>query len=125
MMDLVMGEQMGTWQTVFEVGAEGGSIALYAIHNGKQWQYSNEIIDQTLQMMDEEVIHHKSPVVYSWKDAMLLVAKYPWHNLYPLEVHPQFRGAVLAEVVSRFRQEEDLTAHRLDKWLHLCGQAPD
>jgi len=56
-------------------------------------------------------------MVEAWDDALRLVDRYPWHLLYPLEVHPEFRERVWFEVERRCSDRR----HRLERWREVCG----
>jgi hypothetical protein len=55
--------------------------------------------------------------------ALALFDRYPWHRLYPLEVHPDFTPQVWAAVEERCRRRGD-DVRSLDCWRRLCrGEA--
>jgi hypothetical protein len=54
-----------------------------------------------------------------------MVDEHRWHLFFPLEVHPVFRGAILAAVLERRLQEKMVDACGLHAWLSVCGDIPD
>jgi hypothetical protein len=50
---------------------------------------------------------------------------YPWHRLYPLQVHPDFREAVFDAVKVRYGDAENSVWNRLADWKTLCGVSDD
>ena len=66
----------------------------------------------------EGVIHHRSSVVDSWEEALKLLDRYPWHRLYPLRVHPEFRQKIWVEVQRRLSSEGDNEGleHEIGLW---------
>ena len=41
---------------------------------------------------------HKSEFVSTFSEGLALLDKNPWFSLFPLQVHPEFRDAILLEV---------------------------
>jgi hypothetical protein len=116
---------MGKNEIIVRVGAEGGDVTLYGVRDGRRWLFSREVIDQTPLMIDESAIEHSSETVTTWRRALKLLDKYPWHHLYPLEVHPEFRERVMAEVIKRFEAENNIDPYRLPDWEQVCGRPRD
>jgi hypothetical protein len=92
---------MENWEVILKAGIEGGSVTLYGRYTGKSWVFERDVLDQTPALIDEPTIQYKSDSVYSWEEALGVLDNHPWHLFYPLEVHPLFRGAVLAAVMNR------------------------
>jgi hypothetical protein len=69
---------------------------------------------------------HKSDWVESWEGVLALLDQYPWHELYPVQVHPDFRGQVWAAVEERWRRRGD-DFGRPDRWWwhRLCHVEAD
>jgi hypothetical protein len=114
----------GPSEVILEVGAEGGSLTLYGARTPDGWRYSRRVLDQTMALLDlddGEVIDEESAVVGSWSAALALLDKYPWHRLYPLEVHPEFRGRVMQAVVARVREDLDKDPERVFRWKAACS----
>src|SRR4030081_1427244 len=92
---------MNEWTVILNAGIEGGSITLYGQYNGKGSIFKKDIADQTPMLIDEPASYSCSEQMYSWEEALEVLDSHPWQLFYPLEVHPVFRGAVLAAVVRR------------------------
>lgn len=105
-------------EVIVEVGAEGGSITLYGVRTDTGWRYQRNVVDQTLFMLDEEEIRHDSLFCSSWDEALSLLDKYPWHQLYPLQVHSEFQAAVLRAVQERFSGDD--RARHAELWSECC-----
>jgi len=86
----------GKMHLVVEVGAEGGSLSLFASESLVVPEYVLTIIDQTLLFIDEGgVIEGERGRATSWRGALRLLDQYPWHMPYPLHVHQLLRtGAI-------------------------------
>ncbi|MBK4733392.1 hypothetical protein [Noviherbaspirillum pedocola] len=115
---------MERWEVILEAGVEGGSIRLYGMHNEKGWIFSEDVVDQTPELIDKPGVHYRSKPVYTWEDALSLLDEYCWHCFFPLTVHPFFRGAVLAGVLNRSTLEEINDNSSLSNWLAICGEIP-
>ena len=65
---------------------------------------------------------HSSEVVDTWEGALALLDRYPWHLLFPLKVHPDFKQQVIDLVRGRYEAgnvpEPD---SRLEKWSRVCS----
>jgi len=107
-------------EVIVEIGAEGGSITLFGVRSPRGWLYSRSVGE----LIDEERSQHDSNVVGSWKAALGLLDQYPWHLLYPLHVHLEFRRRVLAAVRKRFESSDDPWG-RMEKWRELCEGTND
>lgn len=112
---------MNPAEVILEIGAEGGSLTLYGVRTPSGWLFSRDVIDQTLQMLDEESIEHSSETVDSWSAALELLSEYPWVNLFPLQVHPEFRGLVIDAVRADYKTRNDTRMRQRDRWERLCG----
>ena len=122
-------------EVIVEIGAEGGSLALYGIRTKLGWIFSREVVDQSLLFIDEgPTIQNNSKIVSSWPEALELLDRYPWPQLYPIEVHPEFRMMVLDAVIERNKAKGDAkspgwkrapTADRrkeqIERWEELCS----
>ena len=102
-------------EIVLEIGAEGGSVTLLRERNGtEEWRFRMKTNEAALyDLLPEEYrdeigsYQTQSGYVNSFPEAMLLLDKYPWCNLYPLRVHPGFLDAVLLEVRKRGGASEE------------------
>lgn len=112
-------------EVILHVEAEGGGVTLYGMLTKNGWLFSRQVIDQTPELFNEPWILDRSKTVNSWSDALILLNQYPWHKLYPLEVHPEFRETVFNEVVARHKAEEEECWYFLPDWKELCGIGAD
>ena len=73
----------GKMHLVVEVGAEGGSLSLFASESLVVPEYVLTIVDQTLLFIDEGgVIEGERGRATSWRGALKLLDQYPWHMPY-------------------------------------------
>lgn len=110
-----------TSEIIVEVGAEGGSVTLYGIRSRGGWVFSRQAIDHFAETSDGTWEPLNSPKSASWSEALELLDFYPWHQLFPLRVHPDFRGAVFDAVKVRYGDAEDSVWNRLADWKKVCG----
>lgn len=115
---------MNEWTVILQAGTEGGSITLYGQYNGKGWIFREDIADQTPMLINEPASYSRSEQMYSWEGALKVLDSHPWHLFYPLEVHPVFRGAVLAEVIKRTLPDMLGEDYGFPHWLHICSELP-
>lgn len=101
---------------VFELGAEGGSIAIYSEHNNgnnifTSWYYF-EINEMGFEEEDIPPTHIKSEYSYTfWETMMRLKKDKPWFfRLYPLLVDKSFHS----DIISVFRLLNDTQDFELD-----------
>jgi hypothetical protein len=71
---------------------------------------------------DELEYQRDSDCVYSWDAALRLIDRYPWHRLYALTVHPQFKARVWTAVQLRVARDERPDHHALERWRELCAE---
>jgi len=71
---VIVPDHIKDWTIVLQLGAEGGSLTLYGMQTERGWFFCRNLIDWTPQLIDEERIQHKSPVVDSWGAALTLRA---------------------------------------------------
>lgn len=105
-------------EVILKVGAEGGSITLYGVRTESGWRFKRDVIDQTPCVLDEAGIRHDSQFTSSWAEALSLLDRYPWHRLYPIRVHPEFRQSVWSVVRTRYAR--DGSDHDLERWRERC-----
>jgi hypothetical protein len=107
-----------TWgrpEIVLEVGGEGGSITLFRLPKaGGGWQFRTNINEtgayEALSEEDQKNVGEyvtSTGTVRSFEEAITLLDDYPWFQLEPLVLHPEYRGAVLREVNKRGGQFEE------------------
>jgi len=103
-----------TGETILELGAEGGSLTLFGSKDDAgHWRFWTQTDESTMNyLLDEEDLRglgslvHTSESVCSLPEAFVLLDKYPWHWMIPLQVHPEFRAVILSEVQKRGTPEE-------------------
>ena len=95
-------------ETILEVGGSGGSVTICRWETSPgHWMWAmitNEVTLYDLLNGEEgfdsrEAVKHQH--AYSFEDAMKRLAKYPWPELEPIALHPQYRDAVLKAVLDR------------------------
>jgi hypothetical protein len=111
-------------EIIVKAGVDGGSITLLGAKTADNWRFrmaTNESAFYDLLNEEDRPEEYRredwlreSGWVDSWDAALALLDKYPWHQFYPLEVHPNFRQQVLDAVEERFN------AHSLERWRWLC-----
>jgi hypothetical protein len=117
-------QPIGAPIVVLHVGAAGGEIRLIAQELTTAWRYRHTMLDQTALWLEEaeSEIRRQSTWVYQWDDALAALDKYPWAELHPLAVNPQFADRVLAAAHQRLvKATSSLRARsRLAEWSALC-----
>lgn len=110
-----------TPQMILEVGAEGGSIALFGHEDEtSNWEFWTSTDDSSFYMLSEEDQEGLSPSTTSTKVNALSAAlkqldRYPWHKLHPISLHSEFNQQVLSEVYARGGKV------CVDNWLQTLG----
>jgi Sigma-70 factor, region 1.1 len=119
------GQPIGAPIVVLHVGAEGGEIRLIAQELTTGWRYRYTMLDQTDLWLEEggTEIRRQSAWVYEWNDALAAMDRYPWAELHPLAVHPQFADRVLAAALERLAKAASAlrSGRRLTAWSALCS----
>ena len=102
-------------EIVLEIGAEGGSLTILRerIAEGG-WQFRVKLNETTLyDMLSEEDRRGmrvedfaRTEYAHTFQEALSRVDRYQWFRLCPLQVHPEFLDAVLAEVEKRGGPDE-------------------
>lgn len=115
------------YEVVLRVGASGGSLALLGQRQAEgSWLFvreRDESFHEDLLGPDERQgvnFRGLSGVVSEFDDALELLNQYPWHKLFPIHVHPEFRRNVFEAVEKRF----NLLGGRNDnlyEWKRECG----
>jgi len=103
--------------TILHVGAEGGGATIEGICLSGAWRFRLRKSDWTPTLEDETAISVEGEWVSSLSEALALL-RWPWHCLYPLEVHPQF-----AEQIRRLKQARDVeegVAYSVEAWKRAC-----
>ena len=94
-------------ELILKIGAAGGTISLWSV-NAKDGTRSFVVKtdESTLKglMTEEEAegiaFKSKTAPLHSFADAMIALGLYPWHLLYPMFVHQDFREAILKAVMN-------------------------
>ena len=115
-----------SFRPILVVCAEGGGIALKGRWVGGSWQFIREVVDQTPEMIDERIdeqaIHHTSPVADSWRGALKLMDRYPWQRFVAAEVHPEFAERIWQAYERRWSPSERQYERYRDRWEIACGR---
>jgi hypothetical protein len=99
-----MGNEDGNTEVVARIGADGGNLTLIGQKIEGTWRFRLQTNDCSAGFLDEDDAAGlptgatASPWVSTWADAVALLDRYPWAELYPLTVHPEFREQVWKEV---------------------------
>lgn len=115
-------------ESVLEVGAEGGTLAIVRqrdeLGTWEYWCLRDETTMLDLlpegQIGNSNGVFEQSPHVNKFEDALLRLNKYPWFSFVPLQVNAEFADLVLREVEKRGGKEiavkwtERLKGHRLE-----------
>jgi hypothetical protein len=102
---------------ILEALAEGGFLTIVAFRAANSWRFRVVRDECTLaDLLSQEdrqgmELRSESKWVDSWRAALALLDKYPWHRLYPGKVHPDFHQQIWAAAQERFGRER-----REDKW---------
>ena len=112
-------------EIVLQVGAEGGSLTIVRYHvSGEKWQFAIIRDESTLADFlgeeDKEDLFETLDSIPTFEDAIALMNKYPWPNLYPLVVHPEYANRVM-EIIERSGNPR-----AKDGWQEILGsEIPD
>jgi hypothetical protein len=114
-------------ETVLEVGAEGGTLAIVRQRNQRgSWEYWSLRDETTMldvlskdELDDSVVLFEQSAHVDKFEDALLRLDRYPWFRLVPLKVSAEFADLVLREVEKRGGKEAAV------EWLERIRRASD
>lgn len=108
---------IGGKQVIVEVGAEGGSLTLYGIQSPDGWQFRAETNEAALDDGDTPDLP-ELPWVATWRSALKQLDAYPWTQLYPLKVHPEFSDRVFKALQTRKKKG---LAIDWDQWGHVLN----
>ncbi len=110
-------------EIIIKVGCEGGDWTLFGRKHPSTggWEFAAEV--DTMWMCSAS----KTEWVSDWKSALKLYARYPWHSLFPLIVHKDFRAAVELALEEQLMHDKRLAAQdesgiNLNDWLRLCDE---
>lgn len=107
----------GGKQVIVEVGAEGGSLTLYGIQSPDGWQFRAETNEAALDDGDTPDLPER-PWAATWRSALKQLDAYPWTQLYPLKVHPEFSDRVFKALQTRKKKG---IAIDWDQWGHVLN----
>ncbi|NVN91684.1 MAG: hypothetical protein HXX11_13920 [Desulfuromonadales bacterium] len=89
---------------IVEIGAEGGRITLFGLKIEKgDWLFFVRQTNALIDMLPEGDVagfdfQSSSNAVTGWKEALQILSRYRWENLFPLYVHPEFADLVWKEI---------------------------
>lgn len=110
-------------ETILTVMAEGGSLDLYGRKSSLgEWQFSRHVDDWTPLLLDEARISHTSTLVDSWDAALKLLDNYPWFQLVPRTVHPEFAERIWQAFSQRWKTSAYGSEYCFERWQAACGQ---
>lgn len=117
----------GKHEIILEVGAEGGTISLLGIQNSNgTWWFTrdrNESFHADMLSENDQGglgFQSRDGVVGTFPEALNLLKEYPWHQLHPLTVHPDFRQSVF-DTVSKLTEKDGGINRNLGIWKAQCG----
>jgi hypothetical protein len=96
------------WQTILQVGCEGGCISLLGRKEKYDWTFTMTTDETSLKCFIHEEdlageLETKSHIEYSWEGALRLLEQYPhWPSLYPVAAHPNF----IEQIINALRDKE-------------------
>ncbi|NVO17509.1 MAG: hypothetical protein HXX10_26070 [Rhodoplanes sp.] len=103
---------------ILKVGAEGGSFAVHA-REGDQGSLEFQVIVSESVLDEAEVASGWLP---DWEAVLVHIGRWPWPNLFPLAVHPDWRGRVMqAVLIFRDREGASVRPSALTRWQSLCA----
>lgn len=99
------------WQTIIEVGCEGGVITLLGKKEGHNWFFKMATDETSLLCFvnKEELpgsLSTETGVVSSWEEALNLLNQYGWVTMYPVEAHPDFSDKIMSAVIEALKSPE-------------------
>jgi hypothetical protein len=119
-------------EVILDVGGEGGALTIEGTRTANGWHFRairNEYaLSDFLSGEDRDGFEFWSGSGWlaSWDRALSLFDKYPWHRLYPVQVHPDFRRQVWAAVEERYRTDKRGAGFGSpDRWRRLCHREAD
>lgn len=109
---------------VLEIGGEGGSVTLFETETPQGRQFTVAIVDDTLHLIEEgERIERVVGASKTWRGALKHLDTYPWHMLYPLQIHADYADRLLKAAEARLAREQSSHGERQRKrWREKCRQ---
>lgn len=96
----------GEKQVVVELGAEGGAVLLYGMESPEGWSFRVESTAVDLIDNEHDMALTERPWVATWRAALKQLDVYPWTQLVPLSVHPDFTTQIVKAL--QIRQKKGL-----------------
>jgi hypothetical protein len=120
-------------EVILKIGGEGGSLTIEGVKAAHGWRFRairNEYaLMDFLRGEDGFEFWSGSGWVDSFDRALALFDRYPWHRLYPLQVHSDFKARIWAAVQERYDKDRDGDPAHLerssDRWRQLCAGTGD
>lgn len=108
-------------EIVLQVGAEGGTLSIVRYQvSGEKWHFAfirdESTLADFLDDEDQEDLFKTHDSIASFGDAIALMNKYPWPDLYPLVVHPDYANRVM-EIIERSGDPRVK-----DRWKYILGK---
>lgn len=105
---------------ILKLGAEGGSLRLMAKGESEP-RFSAFVNDQTLTYIDEGPEINRRSEWGSWEEGVGALGRYPWRQLSPIFVHPEYADRIWALLQPDWANVRDC---RREDWTRLCGRPP-
>lgn len=109
-------------EIVLQVGAEGGSLTIVRYQvSGEKWQFAFIRDESTLagflgeEDQEDLLLFEALDSIATFEDAIALMNKYPWPDLYPLVVHQEYANRV-REIIER-----PGNPRAKDRWKDILG----
>ena len=109
-----------SWQTILDVGCEGGCIILQGRKRSNNWSFKLSTNESSLSLFAaKEDLHGElktiSQTVSSWKKALKLLNTYPsWPTLYAVSTHPDFADRIMAAIINFSKNSENENRDRVN-----------
>lgn len=111
-------------ELILKIGAEGGSLTLYGNRDLGHWRFSRTVIDGSGELVGLPPSRSDSQIVDTIEEALMLLDRYPWQALYPLEIHPEFCDAIIAAARERAASRRQSRPFDEDTWRSACRNRP-
>ena len=112
-------------EIVLQVGAEGRTLTIVRYHvSGEKWQFAFIRDESTLADFlgeeDQEDLFEALDSIATFEGAIALMNKYPWLDLYPRVVYPEYANEMM-EII-----ESSGNPRSKDRWKDILGsEMPD
>jgi hypothetical protein len=110
-------------EVIIDVSSESDELRLYGRRSPEGWVYCRHLISHSSELKFGSSLGHSSQTVNTWPAALNLLDQYPWQHLYPVKVHPDFRGKVFDAVIERFKTDVEKNPRRLVDWTNMCTKS--